>query len=150
MPRVATLTDHTGYWLRMVSNAVSQAFARRVADEGVTVAEWVFLRALFDAQALAPTALADSMGMTRGAISKLGDRLVAKGLVQRDRVDEAGRGQLLTLTAEGAAKVPRLARLADANDADFFGGLTGDDRAALDRILQALATNRGLTAAPLD
>lgn len=150
MPRVATLTDHTGYWLRMVSNAVSQAFARRVADEGVTVAEWVFLRALFDAQALAPTALADSMGMTRGAISKLGDRLIAKGLVQRDRVDEAGRGQLLTLTAEGAAKVPRLARLADANDADFFGGLTGDDRAALDRILQALATNRGLTAAPLD
>ena len=50
MPLASDLTAHTGYWLRMVSNAVSQDFARKVADEGVTVAEWSFMRALYDAE----------------------------------------------------------------------------------------------------
>lgn len=67
--------------MRMVSNAVSQEFGRKVAAEGVTVAEWSFMRAVFDEDGTAPTLLADRMGMTRGAISKLADRLVAKGLV---------------------------------------------------------------------
>ena len=46
MAAVSDLTAHTGYLLRMVSNAVSQEFARKVAGEGVTVAEWVMLRSL--------------------------------------------------------------------------------------------------------
>lgn len=144
---ISDLTDHTGYWLRMVSNAVSQDFARRVAVEGVTVAEWVFLRALFDAEATAPVLLARRMGMTRGAITKLADRLIAKRLVTR--LEQSGRGQKLALTPEGRAKVPGLADLADRNDADYFGALPEADRAALDRILQQLVKARGLSLVPL-
>ena len=147
MMRVSDLTDHTGYWLRMVSNAVSQDFARKVDAEGVTVAEWCFLRALFDADGIAPTLLADRMGMTRGAISKLADRMVAKGMVAR--MESGGRGQTLALTATGRAKVPILAAMADANDAAYFDALPDADRAALDRILRNLAERRGLTATPL-
>lgn len=145
---VSSLTDHTGYWMRMVSNAVSHEFARKVAAEGVTVAEWVFLRALFDADGTAPTALADRMGMTRGAISKLADRLVAKGLATRAR--QGRRGQMLSLTRLGREKVPVLARLADENDNDFFGVLTRHERDALSRILTTLVERRELAAAPLD
>ena len=145
---VSDLADHSGYWLRMVSNAVSQDFARKVADHGVTVAEWVFLRALFDDVGCAPTALADRMGMTRGAITKLADRLVAKGLILRDEVGR--RGQMLSLTADGRAKVPALAALADTNDAEYFGVLSEDQRAALMQILRALVEKRGLTTPPLD
>jgi DNA-binding MarR family transcriptional regulator len=144
---ISNLTDHTGYWLRMVSNEVSQDFARKVAVEGVTVAEWVFLRALFDDDATAPVLLASRMGMTRGAITKLADRLIAKGLVTR--LDKEGRGQKLALTAEGRSKVPKLAGLADRNDAEYFGTLSEGDRAALGRILQQLVKGRGLTSVPL-
>ncbi|WP_205911889.1 MarR family transcriptional regulator [Rhodobacter sp. SGA-6-6] len=147
---VSNLTDHTGYWMRMVSNAVSQEFARKVAEEGVTVAEWSFMRALFSEERMPPTALADRMGMTRGAISKLADRLVAKGLVLRDESETDKRGQLLSLSPKGRAKVPLLARLADANDAEYFGVLTGEERHALDRILRGLVERRGLSATPVD
>lgn len=150
MTTVSDLTDHTGYLMRMVSNAVSQDFARKVGEEGVTVAEWTFMRALFDDDGMAPTALADRMGMTRGAISKLADRLVAKGLVLRAESAAGGRGQILSLTPEGRAKVPVLARLADTNDAEYFGVLTGPEREALGRILRALVERRGLTAMPVD
>ena len=83
MASVSELTDHTGYWMRMVSNAVSQAFARKVSDEDVTVAEWAFMRALDHMNPTPPSVLADRMGMTKGAISKLAERLQAKGLIER-------------------------------------------------------------------
>ncbi|MFQ8433293.1 MarR family winged helix-turn-helix transcriptional regulator [Amaricoccus sp. W119] len=134
--------------MRMVSNAVSQEFGRKVAAEGVTVAEWSFMRAVFDDDGTAPTLLADRMGMTRGAISKLADRLVAKGFVVRS--EAGGRGQILSLTPEGREAVPVLAALADANDADFFGVLSGNDREALSRILRTLVERRGLTRTPID
>ncbi|MGH7103573.1 MAG: MarR family winged helix-turn-helix transcriptional regulator [Acetobacteraceae bacterium] len=83
------LTDHLGYWLRYVSNHVSQAFARKVEAHGVTVAEWVLMRQLPDEKALAPSRLAERMGMTRGAISKLADANAAEffdHLAAKDRV----------------------------------------------------------------
>jgi len=150
MTEISDLTVHTGYWLRMVSNAVSQEFARKVAAEGVTVAEWTFLRALYDADAMAPSALADRMGMSRGAISKLADRLVDKALVSRSDHADDGRMQALSLTAAGRNKVPALAALADRNDAEYFGVLSDDECAALDRLLRTLADRRGLKTVPVD
>lgn len=150
MADVSDLTAHTGYWLRMVSNAVSQEFARKVAGEGVTVAEWTFLRALYGIEATAPSALADRMGMTRGAISKLADRLVEKGLIVRVDDPADRRAQSLSLTADGQRKVPVLAQLADRNDTDYFGVLSADERASLDRLLKTLAERRGLKAVPVD
>jgi DNA-binding MarR family transcriptional regulator len=144
------LEAHRGYWLRMVSNAVSASFARAVADQGVTVAEWVVLRLLHDVEAMAPSALAAEMGMTRGAISKLADRLEAKALLARAGNPEDGRGQSLSLTDAGRAKVPVLAALADANDAAFFGVLTVEEAEALDRVLRALVARQGLRGTPVD
>lgn len=149
-PVISNLTDHTGYWMRMVSNAVSQEFARKVTEEGVTVAEWVFMRALFDSDGVAPTVLSDRMGMTRGAISKLADRLAAKGLILRNESETDKRGQSLSLTSEGLEKVPILARLADSNDAEYFGVLSVEERDSLDRILRALVERRRLNTTPVD
>jgi DNA-binding MarR family transcriptional regulator len=144
------LADHIGYWMRMVSNAVSQEFARKVSCEDVTVAEWSFMRALYDLESTPPSALAESMGMTKGAISKLAERLVAKGLVDRAESQQDKRVHSLSLTAAGRAKIPVLASLADTNDAEFFGVLTKEERETLDRLLKALAQRRGLRTTPVD
>jgi DNA-binding MarR family transcriptional regulator len=144
------ITAHLGYWLRYVSNHVSQAFARKVEGHGVTVAEWVLMRQLLTAKAAAPSRLADRMGMTRGTISKLADRLVAKSLVVREASGTDGRAQTLSLSPAGRALVPRLAALADDNDAEFFAHLAPTDRTALLRIMKAVVKRRGLTVQPID
>ncbi|TBR26261.1 MAG: MarR family transcriptional regulator, partial [Reyranella sp.] len=77
------LETHLGYWLRFVSNHVSHSFSLKLQARGVTVAEWVVLRDLFDGDHVPPSALADRLGMTRGAISKLADRLIAKDQIER-------------------------------------------------------------------
>lgn len=144
------LEDHLGYWLRMVSNAVSQSFARKLEREGVTVAEWVFLRALYGSGEVAPSRLAEEMGMTRGAISKLADRLLEKGLIARHANPEDGRAQVLAMNSAGRKLVPRLAALADGNDEAFFSALTVGERRQLGQLLKKIAEKHQLTAIPVD
>lgn len=150
MSAVSDLGDHIGYWLRMVSNAISHDFAQKVAAEGVTVAEWAFLRALYDVESIAPSALADRMGMTKGAISKLADRLLEKQLVLRTDNPDDKRAHSLSLSPTGREKVPVLARIADRNDADYFSTLPTAEREALRQTLRTLADKRGLSIIPID
>lgn len=148
--RVSSLEDHLGYWLRYVSNQVSHAFSLKVAARDVTVAEWVVLRELYGQEAMVPSVLAERLGMTRGAISKLADRLAAKALVTRVAGGQDRRYQQLALTEAGRALVPELSALADQNDLEFFGHLPSADRATLERIMQHVVQKRGLRTVPID
>ena len=143
------LTSHLGYWLRYVSNHVSHAFALKMESRDVTVAEWVVLRELYDADAIAPSRLAEKLGMTRGAITKLADRLIAKSLAAREASLKDGRAQTLALTPQGRGLVPELAALADENDADFFGHLKPRDRAFVERVLKDIVERRGFSSVPV-
>jgi len=147
---VSELDTHLGYWLRYVSNHVSQAFARKVESRGVTVAEWVVMRELYDADDITPVRVAERIGMTRGAITKLADRLCAKALIQRRDNPKDARSQLLSLTDRGRALVPELAGLADDNDAEFFDHLAPGERAQIERILRDVVERRGLRGTPID
>ncbi|MBS7700811.1 MULTISPECIES: MarR family transcriptional regulator [unclassified Chelatococcus] len=147
---VSDLTSHLGYWLRMVSNHVSHAFAAKLVEKEVTVAEWSFMRALYGEEPAPPTRLARKMGMTKGAITKLADRLIAKSLVERAANAADGRAQTLALTARGIDLVPTLAALADDNDAEFFGCLTVAERALLEGLLKRMVQHHRLATMPLE
>lgn len=146
---VAELTDHLGYWLRHVSNHVSHAFARKLAGKDVTVAEWVLLRVLHGHPPMPPSHIAETMGMTRGAVTKLADRLLAKSLIARDSSPDDGRSHTLSLTVRGAQLVPELAALADQNEAECFAHLSEEDRSTLLHILKETVSRLGLTAMPV-
>lgn len=142
------LTSHLGYWLRHVSNHVSQAFARKVEQEGVTVAEWVVMRELYGQGEVAPSRLAERLGLTRGAISKLADRLLAKGLIIRRDHEADARAHLLALSDAGSALIPKLSALADQNDAEFFDHLTQAERETVERVMKDIVERRGLKIVP--
>ena len=148
--RVSELTSHTGFWLRFVSNHVSNAFMRKLLESGVTAAEWVVLREMYDEEEMAPSVLAEQTGMTRGAASKLIDRLVAKKLVsRRDRTDDR-RYQDVALTAAGRRLVPALAAIADQNDDEFFKPLSVSEHKALVTTLKKLVEAHGLHRIPTE
>ncbi len=150
MTSTSALEDHAGYWLRYVSNHVSQAFARKVEANGVTVAEWVLLREMLDAGAAHPSHLAEKIGLTRGAVSKLIERLCRKSLAVRSSADGDRRYQSVKLTTAGKKLVPVLARLADKNDREFFGHLQPSERARLIGCLQDIVRRHGWRNMPVD
>jgi DNA-binding MarR family transcriptional regulator len=147
---VSDLPDHIGYWLRFVSNHVSGGFAKRLAAHDIGIAEWVMLRHLFDGPGLPPSELADRLGVTRGAITKLAGRLIARSLISRKAAPDDGRAQTLALTAKGRALLPRLAALADQNDKAFFGHLSAADKKVLLGILNGVIERHGLSAPPIE
>lgn len=145
---VSPLEAHLGYWLRFVSNHVSHAFGLKLAARNVTVAEWVVLRELYVEDAVAPSELAERLGMTRGAISKLVERLTAKSLARRTSSDSDRRFQSVALTAKGRALVPVLAALADRNDAEFFGHLKPAQRTVIESLMRDMIRRHGLRTVP--
>ena len=144
------LTKHVGFWMRLVSNHVSYAFARKVEASGVTVAEWVVLREMYGRDTTSPSAVAELTGLTRGAVSKLISRLLAKGLVTRKESIGDRRYQDIELTPAAIALVPRLAKLADKNDEEFFAGLSKPERSSLTALLQKIASEHQLTKVPVE
>jgi len=147
---ISPLEAHLGFWLRFVSNHVSQAFSRKLSARDVAVAEWVILRELWEKDGVLPSELADRLGMTRGGISKLTDRLEAKSLVTRQPGKDDRRYQALTITARGRALVPALAALADQNDAEFFGHLERRERDRILAVMKDIVRRHGLRTTPVE
>jgi DNA-binding MarR family transcriptional regulator len=147
---VSDLKKHVGFWLRFVSNHVSHAFAQKLLDSGATIAEWVVMREMFDDEETSPGVLAERIGMTRGGVSKLVDRLVSKKLVtRRDRTDDR-RFQSIALTVAGRRLIPQLAILANRNDEEFFHPLSSGERTALIRMMKKLVRAHGLQTLPTE
>jgi len=145
------LRSHTGFWMRMVSNQVSQAFARKLEASHVTVAEWVVLREMYGGNdTTSPSAVANLTGLTRGAVSKLITRLLEKGLVTRQESTEDRRYQDIELTAAAIALVPKLAKLADRNDTEFFRVLSDSEQETLRRLLKKIAAAHQLQKVPIE
>jgi DNA-binding MarR family transcriptional regulator len=133
------LETHLGYWLRAISNQVSGNFARGLQERQASVAEWVALNQIAVMSDATPASLADAMGMTRGAITKVLDKLEAKRWVTRTASNDDKRMQFLTLTKPGKAILPTLTDIADKNDQQFFGVLSATERTQLRGLLQKLA-----------
>jgi DNA-binding MarR family transcriptional regulator len=129
---------------------VSHAFRSRLESKGVTVAEWVALRELYRLQPSSPSALAEALGMSRGAVSRLLDRLQAKRLLQRRVTAADKRYQAIVLTAAGQKLVPVLATQADANDEQFFGHLSLVERSQLIELMKNVVRAQRLKDVPID
>ena len=141
---------HLGYWLRRVSNQVSGEFARALQARHTSVAEWVVLCRVRERPGITPGELAEALALTRGAVSKVIDKLEAKNWITGSTKPEDNRVQLLFLTRQGSRVLPELAKIADRNDQTFFAVLEADERATLRRLLSKLADLHHIGAVPIE
>ena len=149
-PSVSKLETHLGYLLRRVSNAVSGDVARALHARQTSVAEWVLLRHLYDGEHITPAELAEALTMSRGAISKIVDKLQTKGWIRSRTNPQDSRVQLLSLTGVGQRVLPELAEIADRNDERFFASLDAGEKSALRRLLGKLRDHHQIRDVPVE
>ena len=138
-PRAIRPMDaHLGFGLRVAANHLTWSFTRRLQVAGVTPPEWVAMRLILDAGSLAPSHLARAMATTRGATTKLVDKLVRRGMIGRCAGPQDRRVQALFLTDAGRAFALSVADLAERNDEAFFAPLAPDERETLRDLLARL------------
>jgi DNA-binding MarR family transcriptional regulator len=141
--RPSRLEDQLGYWLRALSNLVSEGFAERLQKHDVSVPQWVVLRCLFDMENAPLNELASTIGVDNGALSRMIERLVQKGLIVRETDPTNRRTVRLRLTDTGQQLVPVLAMEADENDESFFGVVSAAERRQLMETVRTLLTKNG-------
>ena len=90
------------------------------------------------------------MGLTRGAVSKVLDKLEQKKWIRRKTLQADNRGQRLYLTARGRRALPVLTEIADRNDARFFDCLGVKEKQKLEKLLRKLTAFHGLRDVPIE
>lgn len=148
--KISTIQTHLGFWLRLISNNVSTSFSKKLNGIDITVAEWVVLREMYDNETITSTQIANITGLTKGAVSKLIDRLVQKNYISRTESKQDRRFQNIVLTQIGKEIVPKLALLADENDDEFFSQLDLEEKEQLLNLCKRIALNKNLTTIPTE
>ncbi|MFE0454679.1 MarR family winged helix-turn-helix transcriptional regulator [Streptomyces sp. NPDC058914] len=127
--------------LSRLNRRMNVAYSRQTAALGISNAEWEVLKALVLSGApyrLGPSDLAKRLGLTPAAMTHRIDRMVAEGLVTRER-DESNRVRVIVeLTPEGREKWLEAMRLATVFEEDLLQDLTAEDRTALGDVLTRL------------
>ena len=121
---ISSVESHLAYWLNYTGYRLAYQLRLRSRQFGVTAAEWVVLRKLYDESTIS-SRLALRLGLNRSTVSRLAVRLEAKGFLNRNKSVSDRRTLRLTLTDTGRALLPVLAAAADKTNARNFTG-TGD------------------------
>ena len=90
--------------------------------------------------------LGDHLGLDAGAVTRLTDRLAAKGLLMRLPDERDARSMRIALTPQGQALVPKLAEIAASHDVHWFGMSSQKDERRFRKLLRKLMEPNG--AAP--
>ena len=87
--------------------------------------------------------LAAELKIAPSSVTRLGDRLVAKGLIVREPVEGNRRELRLQVTAEGAAIVASVSRRRRAELRSVVSAMPDDDRQQLVRVLETFTRAAG-------
>lgn len=133
--------ESVGYLMRRVLAAVTLEVERQLEPSDLTNAQWVPLFKLFMGQASTVAELARCSHLDAGAMTRLLDRLEAKGLCRRVRSVTDRRVVNIELTEEGrtaAAAIPVvLSRVQNA----YLAGFSGEEFQILKALLRRMLAN---------
>jgi DNA-binding MarR family transcriptional regulator len=135
------LAESVAHQLINVMLQMRREVDRRMVQHDITDAQWKPLWMLKLGRASNAIELAREMDIDAGAVTRMVDRLEAKGLIERARSEADRRVVHLRLTAAGEAvakKVPFV--LASVNN-DFLRGFTEAEWKQLRRLLSRMADN---------
>ena len=119
-----------------------QAFERysamHVGQLGLTPAQFDVLATLGNTQGMNPKTLGARTLITKGTLTGVVDRMLAKGLVRRDPDPQDGRGQIVRLTPAGQALFEQVFPAHGRHLRRVFEGIAAPELEHAERALHAI------------
>ncbi|MDY0746236.1 MarR family transcriptional regulator [Paucibacter sp. R3-3] len=154
LPNVYERSESLGWLLKRLQQSLVGYAERQLCREGLTHAQWGPLLMLSVNGPSSVAKLVEQLGTDAGAMTRLLDRLEAKGLCARERSSEDRRVVMLSLTEEGKRITQDLtAVLADDFNAHLEGFTHDEWRQLISFLQRMLATGerlRGADSPPAD
>ena len=146
-----TPDQSVGYLMRQVLNSIRSQADARLAPCDMTYVQWLPLYKLMLQEGATTASLARELAIDPGAMTRSVDRLVAKGLVRRERSQQDRRVVHLELTAEGRSAAQRVpAVLSEVLNAHLHGFSDAEWRQLLHLLQRMQANGEALRQAPTD
>jgi DNA-binding MarR family transcriptional regulator len=145
MPRGAVMLGRLAYHaFRMMNDRLESFFARH----GLTSSAWTALVIIYASpeRAVNPSRVSAALAQSRTHMTRLGDELVEKGLVQRVPDGADRRRVELALSARGERLVLKLLPLAWREYERMLGAFSRRDAATFERLLRRWITHLEDTA----
>ena len=132
------LTQNLVTALGKARNLVAAELAAGLEDVGVNAQERSILLTLMRESVRSPAALAKSLNIHPGRMTRVLDRLEKNGLVQRSRNDTDRRVVDVSLTQTGKERAERSAQVVPGLRSQRFAHFTNADFDALNKLLSKL------------
>ncbi len=127
------------YRLSRLTNTVSNAIAELYRDSfGLSIPDWRVMAVLARFPGSSAQDLVARTRMDKVAVSRSVARLVERGVINRSTRSDDRRRSLLVLSDEGRAVYARIVPMARNAESQLLAALSDKERAALDRLLDAL------------
>jgi DNA-binding MarR family transcriptional regulator len=146
---IRELYDKPGYRIRRLRQISAAIFSAEAAAFDITAQQWTMLQGVGEFPSAEQNVLSDALQLDRATTAAVLARLEEKGLVRRKQSTLDRRRKHVELTARGrrliAAMEPVVARVQHL----ILEPLAPDDRAAFNRMLEALVDAHGSSLAEL-
>jgi DNA-binding MarR family transcriptional regulator len=133
--------ESAAYLMRQILTCMSGQIDEALEPRGLTNAQWVPLLKLYMKRASTVAELARECKLDAGAMTRLLDRLEAKGLVARVRSSEDRRVVNLELTREGREAAKEIPAVLCKVQNSFLEGLSVADWQQLKDLLRRILAN---------
>jgi DNA-binding MarR family transcriptional regulator len=133
--------ESAAYLMRRILNCMAAEVDTALEPQGLTSAQWVPLFKLHMGEASTVAELARECQLDGGAMTRLLDRLEAKGLLERVRSSEDRRVVNLELTKEGRVAARHIPVVLCKVQNAFLQGLSVDEWQQLKGLLRRILDN---------
>ncbi len=131
------LDRNFGFLLNDVARLLRTVYDRRVADLGLTRAQWWVLTHLYRNEGVTQTELADTLELERPSLGRLLDRLEANGWIRREACTRDRRAKRVYLSQDVQPVMRRMRSIAAELREDALGGVDDESR---ERLIDTLLT----------
>lgn len=139
------LQERLGFRLSRLSKMMQTRLEILLRDFRLTRLEWCVLSGVALEGHDSPSDLADHVGITRPAVSRLLKGLIARNLIERALTDTDGRSRKITVTAQGEQTLNQCLPLVKSNQEYFTNKLSEAQTAALSDALDVIMSGESAT-----
>lgn len=132
------LQERLGFRLSRLSKMMQMRLEALLRDHDLTRLEWCVLSGVALEGHDSPSDLAEHVGITRPAVSRLLKTLVQRELIERKLRDTDGRSRKLNVTAKGKELIAICLPLVEHNQEHFANKLNCDQQRALNEALDLI------------
>lgn len=138
------LQNSFAFWIHRLNNLLQDQFNALLKEYEVSWPQWMLLNVLSGSEANTPAVIAEQLGVDRSGVTRLLDRLEAKGYVEREHDKLDRRSVNLHITPKGKQLMSTINGLAYQHQEQFLEDLHLSERRGFKKELQKMLRTCGV------